>query len=260
MIKKIKIFVIAMFCSILLTGAPCYAALTVNTEALAAIDYQNIIIESLNSHINFYEIGISFIGPSPLTGYSIIKGSKSDTAYTKIFENINAKNKNARKKDQPELWEDMIKSNEVSAINYLINSLSKTGKSIWEGWPNIIVPGSKDKSRFSIAPQELKFIIPSFSGVIIGSSSRFDESMHEYLIQAKAFFPIVTLRVPIPKHIESNKYSELIYANIMANVPGSNIQNSEIIITIFPELDSMNELIKTSREIMAGESSLGGGQ
>lgn len=260
MIKKINVYIATIFCIVLLTGIPSYAALTVSNEALAALDYQNVIIQSLNTHINFYEIGVSFIGPSPLTGYSVIKGTKTDTAYSKIFEDINEKNKNARKQKKPELWEDMIKSKEPQSIKYLVDSLSDTGKAIWEGWPNIAVPGAKDNSRFSIEPQELKFIVPSFAGVLIGSSSRFDESMHDYLVQAKAFYPIITLKVPIPQNIEKNKYREMIYANIMANVPGSNIENAEIVITIFPELDSMNGLIQTSREIMAGESGSSKGQ
>ena len=256
MTKKIKLCMVSILAVAVfaLSSRTADAALTVNMEALEALDYQNQVVNSLMQHINFYEVGIAYIGPSPITGYSIIKGSKGDTKYTKIFDEINAKNKNAKKQERPELWQDMIKSNEAKAINYLVNALTKTGKDVWEGWPNIIIPGSKDQQRFSIEPQELKFIIPSFSGVIIGSSSRFDESMHEYLIQARAFYPIITLMVPIPAHIEKNRYRENIYANISAAVPGSNIKDGEILITIFPELDSMNSLIGTSREIMAGNA------
>lgn len=259
MTGKIKLHIIAVLtAAVLALGCGnADAALTVNIEALEALDYQNQVVNSLVQHINFYEVGLAYIGPSPITGFSIIKGSQGDTKYTKIFDEINAKNKNARKQERPELWQDMIKSNEAKAINYLVNALTKTGRDVWEGWPNIIIPGSREQNRFSIEPQELKFIIPSFAGVIIGSSSRFDESMHKYLIQAKAFYPIVTLRVPIPPHIEKNRYRETIYANISASVPGSNIKDGEILITIFPELDSMNSLIGTSREIMAGNGAGG---
>lgn len=259
MLKKIKIAAAAVLIIALSVSQAC-AALTVSNEALEALDYQNTVIESLMAHINFYEIGIAFVGPAPLTGYSIIKGSRSDSRYSKIFENINEKSKNAKKQERSELWEDMIKSSEVKAIRYLVNAMSKTGRSIWEGWPDITVPGSKDGQRFSIEPQELKFVIPSFSGIIIGSSSRFDSSMQDYLLQAKAFYPIITLKVPVPANIEKNRYRESVYANIMANVPGSSVRSGEITITIFPGLDSMNDLISTSREIMAGESGQEGAQ
>jgi len=250
--SKFKMLIIALFIPLFGAGIS-EAALTVNNEALEALDYQNDVIKSLMLHINFYEVGISFISPSPLTGYSVIRGSKSDSRYSKIFEDVNAKNKQARRQKEPEMWEDMIKSSEQKTINYFVSTLTKTGREIWPGWPDVPIPGDRSGKRFSIAPSELKFIIPSFSGVIIGSSSRFDKSMQDYLIEAKAFYPIITFAVPIPKQIEQNKYRETIYANIMGNVPGSNIKDGEIIVTIFPGIDSLNDLVSISREIMAGE-------
>lgn len=256
MAGKIKIFTAALLAAVLLTSGcnRASAALTVNVEALEALDYQNRAVNSLMQHINFYEIGIAYISPSPITGFSIIKGLKSDNRYTKIFEDVNAKNKNAKKQEKPELWQDMIRSNETQAINYLVSVLRKTGENLWDGWPDIVIPGSKDQQKFSVAPKELKFVVPSFSGIVIGSSSKFDTSMHEYLIQAKAFYPIITFTVPIPSHIEKNRYREAVYSNIIANVPGASINSGEIQIIIFPELDSMNGLINTSREIMTGET------
>ena len=253
---RFKMIVITLFIQLFSVGIS-EAALTVNNEALEALDYQNVVIESLMRHINFYEVGISSIGPSPLTGYSVIRGSKSDSRYSKIFEDVIAKNKQARRQKDPEMWEDMVKSSEPKAINYLVSTLTKTGREIWGGWPDIPIPGDRDGQRFSVTPTELKFIIPSFSGVIIGSSSRFDKSMQDYLIEAKAFYPIITFVVPIPKRIEQNRYREIIYANIMGNVPGSNIKDGEIIVTIFPGMDSLNDLVSISRELIVGDSTQG---
>lgn len=252
--NKCYIFILTAVLTVVFRTGQADAALTVNNEALEALDYQNVVIDTLIRHINFYEAGIGFIGPSPLTGYSVIRGSKSDSKYTKIFEDVNAKNKQAQRQKDPEMWEDMIKSGEPKVINFFVNALSKTGKEIWNGWPDVPIPGDKEGQRFSVIPTEMKFIIPSFSGIIIGSSSRFDKSMQDYLIEAKAFYPIITFVVPIPQRIEKNRFREIIYANIVGNVPGSNIKDGEIIVTIFPEMDSLNDLIRTSREIMAGET------
>lgn len=243
MMKLHKIAILTVICmTIIFQNNVAFAALAINQEALAAVAYENAVVKEANLLINFYDIGMRLVGPNPVSGYSVIKGMSHQNRFDRIFAKLESRKKKIQTKET-ELWEDMLGANEKAAINYLYNSLAEAGRIMWKDWPDIPLPGGKKDEYFSGKPASLSFIVPAISGVVIGSPSNFDKDMRKYLISSRMFYPVLTFEIPIPEHILKNRLKEMILTNICAGVPGSKISEDYLIITIFPELDSMHDLV-----------------
>lgn len=252
--KKV-IIILSVFYFMFCFTKECEALYSVNKDALRAVSYQESCVRALKNYVEFYRISLKLISPNPLTGASLIKGSANSSSYDRLFAKLDH-NKKAQAQRNSYLWIDLIKSEEKKSIILLVNILKSTGQEIFNApkWPNVKIPGTlQDESAamFSMAPNSIRYIIPAFTGVVTGSSSQFDESMIQYLSAGIVFYPIVTFDVPIPNDIKNNKFKEVIFRNIMTQVPEAAISNNEEIrLTIFPGLDSMQTIIQRTRELL----------
>lgn len=253
-LKYAVIIVVLSFLTLFVSPTSSFAALAINREALDAINYENEVVKTANTLINFYEIGMRLVGPNPLTGNSAIRGMVNVSRFDKLFMSLASRRKKMQDKDT-ELWTNILKADEDTALVYLNRALDDGGKNVWDTWPKLHVPGGEQDETFIATPTSLNFIVPAYSGVVIASSTRFDSSTQDYLVKGKLFYPILTLAIPLPKKILNNHLRDRIFDNVCSAVPGAKIAADSIVITIFPEMDSMHDLIIRTREMMKNSSS-----
>ena len=243
--------VISFAFMVFLLGFTSHAeALAIDPSAVRAVDYQTRAIRDINNYLDFYKIGLKFIGPNPVAGYSVVKAMGRRSQYDDVFSRLEH-NRKSNEKDKEQLWEELIEMKENSSIRTLNRALDSSGRALFGNkWPRVPVPGGLDEATFKMEPRDFKYIVPAQTGVIIASSSGFDKSMQEYLKSMGMFYPILTFEIPIPDDIQKSKFAEAIYVKLQQNIPGAIVSNGRINVTLLPDLDSLNHLIYKTREAL----------
>lgn len=250
LLKIAKTIVIIMALLMIIFQTQSEAALAIDPAAVRAVDYQTRAIRDINNYLDFYKIGLKFIGPNPVAGYSVVRALGRRSQYDDIFSRLEH-NRKSQDKDKEQLWEELLDMKEKNSIRTLNRALDSSGKALFGNrWPRVPVPGAVGEETFRMQPDVFKYIVPAKTGIIIGSPSGFDDSMQEYLKSMGMFYPILTFTIPIPDDIQKSKFSDAIYVKLQQNIPGAVVRNGRINITLLPDLDSLNHLIYKTREAL----------
>lgn len=224
------------------------AAVAVDPAAVKAIEYGTVAAREINDMVNFYKIGLKFVGPNPVAGYSVVRALGAGGAYESVFSKLEH-NRKSKEKEKEQLWEELIGMREGAAIRTLSRALAPAGRGLFgPGWPKVRVPGGAPEETFVMEPEAFKYIVPIRTGIVIASSGGFDISMQEYLKSMGMFYPVLTFSIPIPKEIAESKFAVQIREGLERDVPGAKTSESRINVTVMPDLDSLNHLIYKTRE------------